>query len=201
LHSNALRKPSSCSRSSRKVSGLTPTAVFALATPKASLIGVGDGNYNLTSIAIFFSFPSYSLTPTRAECGIKPHSQSLCFPIFCPIQQRQYIQHPTKAECHYERQGASLPLANSPHLCLWYTRTAQNLAEAQKALRLGSPNNVSPDLGGKGSGGKKRSDMKKKKRDMSDKLPSSYWGCGVLAPPSDVARVLVLAPEQALESG
>jgi hypothetical protein len=29
---------------SRKDSGLTPTAVFALATPKAPLIGVGDGN-------------------------------------------------------------------------------------------------------------------------------------------------------------
>jgi hypothetical protein len=46
------------------------------ALPKAPWIGVGDGNYNLTSIAFFFTFPSYSLTPTRAECGIKPHSQS-----------------------------------------------------------------------------------------------------------------------------
>jgi hypothetical protein len=40
--------------SSRKVSGLTPTAVFALATPKAPLIGVGDGNYNFTYTASFF---------------------------------------------------------------------------------------------------------------------------------------------------
>jgi hypothetical protein len=38
--------------SSRKASGLTPTAVFALATPKAPLIGVGDGNYNFIYTAI-----------------------------------------------------------------------------------------------------------------------------------------------------
>jgi hypothetical protein len=57
------------------VASLTPPAVFALGTPKAPLIGVGDGNYNFTYNA-FFSFPHYSLTSTRAECGIKPHSQS-----------------------------------------------------------------------------------------------------------------------------
>jgi hypothetical protein len=37
--------------------------------------------------------------------------------------------------------------------------TEPALQDAQQALRLGSPSNVSPDLGGKGSGGKKRSDM------------------------------------------
>jgi hypothetical protein len=44
-------------------------------------------------------------------------------------------------------------------ICAPHVHTAQNLYEAQKALRLGSPNNVSPVLGGKGSGGKKLSDM------------------------------------------
>jgi hypothetical protein len=37
---------------------------------------VGFGNYNFSCIATCFAFPYCSLAPTRAECGIKPHSQS-----------------------------------------------------------------------------------------------------------------------------
>jgi hypothetical protein len=50
------------SSKSRKVSGLTPTEVFALATfPKAPLIGVGDGNYNFTKIAFFYCIAFFLL--------------------------------------------------------------------------------------------------------------------------------------------
>jgi hypothetical protein len=52
--SHAERAGLQCSSINRNVSGRTPTAVFALATPKAPLIGVGDGNYNFIYIAIFF---------------------------------------------------------------------------------------------------------------------------------------------------
>jgi hypothetical protein len=69
--------PFPCSRgSSRKVSGLTPAAVFALATPKSPIDRGGRKQLQFYLNCIFFTFPSYSLTPTRAEFGIKPHSQS-----------------------------------------------------------------------------------------------------------------------------
>jgi hypothetical protein len=68
-----------CSSSSRKASGLTPTAVFALATPKSPIDRGGRWQIQLylyCNLFFVFTFPSYSLTPTRAEFGIKPHSQS-----------------------------------------------------------------------------------------------------------------------------
>jgi hypothetical protein len=57
--------------SSRTVLGLTPTEVFALATPKSPIDR--GGRWQLQFV---FAFPFVSLTPTRAQCGIKPHNQS-----------------------------------------------------------------------------------------------------------------------------
>jgi hypothetical protein len=71
---NKFLPSSSRRRRRRKVSGLTLTAVFALATPKSPIDRGGRWQLQLT--LHFFTFPYYPLTTTRAECGIKPHSQS-----------------------------------------------------------------------------------------------------------------------------
>jgi hypothetical protein len=68
---------------SRKDSGLTPTAAFALATPKAPLIGVGDGNYNFTCIANFFSILCCGRAQIWAYGGsLKTSETSLSGPTF-----------------------------------------------------------------------------------------------------------------------
>jgi hypothetical protein len=50
--------------------------VFALATPKSPTDRGREMEITIYLHGIFFTFPYHSLTPTRAECGIEPHSQS-----------------------------------------------------------------------------------------------------------------------------
>jgi hypothetical protein len=57
-------------------SRLTPTEVFALATAQSPTDRGREMAITIHLYCSFFYFPYFSLTPTRAECGFKAHSQS-----------------------------------------------------------------------------------------------------------------------------
>jgi hypothetical protein len=145
-----------CSSSSRKVLGLTPTAVFALATPKSPIDRGGRWQLQFLLILQFFFYFSVILSdtnivPTLTLARAPSRSFLLWLPAICNHQQfvMPCALQATPEALIYERAMCDrVPLDELPRLGGDSGRTATMASDSGRLVLLGdAAHAVHPSMG------------------------------------------------------